>query len=223
MTTLGVDAESCARAGTGVDGVAAAGEEVVVDDRVSGGAEVGEEGDRGGLAVFVENGVVAQGEATGACAQDSVDVGAWRVGHAVDVAVGDGEELALEGEQRESRAFDGACGEDDPCASIDGTCLAVHVESAAFIPSLLIMSAVKFAIVVMFYMHLKFDHRLFRALFTGPLIVAATTILAPLAEGTGADRPVRGLATLAEAGPEASIAARSSADLRRDMTAAMAI
>ena len=42
-------------------------------------------------------------------------------------------------------------------------------------PSLLIMSAVKFAIVVMFYMHLRYDHKLFRVLFTGPLIIAAIT------------------------------------------------
>jgi cytochrome c oxidase subunit 4 len=40
------------------------------------------------------------------------------------------------------------------------------------------MSIVKLAIVVMFYMHLKYDHKLFRALFTGPLIIAATTIVA---------------------------------------------
>jgi cytochrome c oxidase subunit 4 len=52
------------------------------------------------------------------------------------------------------------------------------VASKAFIPSLLIMSAVKFAIVVMFYMHLKYDHKLFRALFTGPLIIAMATIVA---------------------------------------------
>ena len=50
------------------------------------------------------------------------------------------------------------------------------VASRLFVPSLLIMSAAKFAIVVMFYMHLKYDHRLFRALFTGPLIVAIATI-----------------------------------------------
>jgi cytochrome c oxidase subunit 4 len=50
--------------------------------------------------------------------------------------------------------------------------------SRAFVPMLLIMSAVKFAIVVMFYMHLRYDHKLFRALFTGPLIIAATTIVA---------------------------------------------
>ena len=52
------------------------------------------------------------------------------------------------------------------------------VASRLFVPALLIMSAVKFAIVVLFYMHLKYDHRLFRALFTGPLIIAMTTIIA---------------------------------------------
>jgi cytochrome c oxidase subunit IV len=49
-----------------------------------------------------------------------------------------------------------------------------------FVPSLLIMSAVKFAIVVMFYMHLKYDSRLFRALFTGPLIIAVITLISLL-------------------------------------------
>jgi len=46
-----------------------------------------------------------------------------------------------------------------------------------FISLLLILSAVKFATVVLFYMHLKYDHRLFRALFTGPFIVAAVTLI----------------------------------------------
>ena len=54
------------------------------------------------------------------------------------------------------------------------------VASRAFVPSLLIMSAVKFFIVVMFYMHLRYDHKLFRVLFTGPLIIAMTTIVALL-------------------------------------------
>ena len=54
------------------------------------------------------------------------------------------------------------------------------VASPFFVPLLLIMSAVKFAIVVMFYMHLKYDHRLFRALFTGPLIIAMSTLIALL-------------------------------------------
>ena len=48
----------------------------------------------------------------------------------------------------------------------------------AFVPSLLIMSAAKFTIVVMFYMHLKYDHKLFRALFTGPLLIAVATLIA---------------------------------------------
>jgi len=50
----------------------------------------------------------------------------------------------------------------------------------AFVPSLLGMSAAKFTIVVMFYMHLKYDHKLFRALFTGPLMIAMATLLALL-------------------------------------------
>jgi cytochrome c oxidase subunit 4 len=50
--------------------------------------------------------------------------------------------------------------------------------SPLFAPVLLIMSATKFAIVVLFYMHLKYDHRLFKALFTGPLIIAMSTLIA---------------------------------------------
>lgn len=52
------------------------------------------------------------------------------------------------------------------------------VASPLFNPALIIMSAVKFAIVVLFYMHLKFDHRLFRVVFTGSLIIAMCTIVA---------------------------------------------
>ncbi|HSQ32330.1 MAG TPA: cytochrome C oxidase subunit IV family protein [Gemmatimonadaceae bacterium] len=54
------------------------------------------------------------------------------------------------------------------------------VASPAFVPTLLIMSAAKFVIVVAFYMHLKYDHRLFRGLFTGPLIIAMATIVSLL-------------------------------------------
>lgn len=52
------------------------------------------------------------------------------------------------------------------------------VASPLFNPALIIMSAAKFAIVVLFYMHLKYDHRLFKALFSGPLIIAGATIVA---------------------------------------------
>jgi cytochrome c oxidase subunit IV len=51
------------------------------------------------------------------------------------------------------------------------------VASTFFIPMLLILSAVKFVTVVAFYMHLKYDHKLFRALFTGPFLVAALTLI----------------------------------------------
>jgi cytochrome c oxidase subunit IV len=51
------------------------------------------------------------------------------------------------------------------------------VATRLFVPALLIMSAVKFAIVVMYYMHLKYDHKLFRALFTGPLMIAIVTLI----------------------------------------------
>ena len=51
------------------------------------------------------------------------------------------------------------------------------VASPIFVPALLIMSAAKFIIVVAFYMHLKYDHKLFRALFTGPLIIAMATLI----------------------------------------------
>jgi cytochrome c oxidase subunit 4 len=53
--------------------------------------------------------------------------------------------------------------------------------SRFFNPVLIIMSAIKFAIVVGFYMHLKYDHKLFRSLFVGPLILAGCVCVALLA------------------------------------------
>lgn len=40
------------------------------------------------------------------------------------------------------------------------------------VPILLILSTLKFTLVAMFYMHLKFDHTWFSYLFVGPLIIA---------------------------------------------------
>jgi cytochrome c oxidase subunit 4 len=51
-------------------------------------------------------------------------------------------------------------------------------QSPMFVPVLLAMSAIKFVIVVAFYMHLKYDHKLFRALFIGPLLIAISTLTA---------------------------------------------
>jgi cytochrome c oxidase subunit 4 len=63
---------------------------------------------------------------------------------------------------------------------VAGTFVQPWYQSRLFAPSMLLLSAAKFAIVAMFYMHLKYDHRLFKALFTGPLLIAMTTIIALL-------------------------------------------
>ena len=45
------------------------------------------------------------------------------------------------------------------------------------VPVLLTLSAIKFAIVVMFYMHLKMDNKFFTLLFGGPLLLAGAVML----------------------------------------------
>ncbi len=52
--------------------------------------------------------------------------------------------------------------------------------SPIFVPLLLLLSAVKFALVVMFYMHLRFDPRMFSALFVAPLMIAVGIVMALL-------------------------------------------
>lgn len=49
-----------------------------------------------------------------------------------------------------------------------------------FVPMIIGLGTIKFAIVVMFYMHLKYDYKLFRALFVGPLTVAIGILIALL-------------------------------------------
>ena len=46
------------------------------------------------------------------------------------------------------------------------------------VPVLLTLSTLKFSLVVMYYMHLKFDHGLFSWLFVVPISVATLVILA---------------------------------------------
>ena len=50
-----------------------------------------------------------------------------------------------------------------------------------FVPVLLILSAAKFALVAMYYMHLKQDSKLFSGLFVFPLIIAAVIIVSLMA------------------------------------------
>jgi cytochrome c oxidase subunit 4 len=53
-------------------------------------------------------------------------------------------------------------------------------KSPYFNPLLIMLSVIKFGIVVQMYMHLRYDHKLFRALFFGPLIIAMVTVTALL-------------------------------------------
>jgi heme/copper-type cytochrome/quinol oxidase subunit 4 len=46
-----------------------------------------------------------------------------------------------------------------------------------FVPMLLLLSAAKFALVAMFYMHLKQDSKLFSGVFVFPLIIATVIIV----------------------------------------------
>jgi cytochrome c oxidase subunit 4 len=50
-----------------------------------------------------------------------------------------------------------------------------------FVPMLLALSAVKFALVAMFYMHLRQDSRLFSGVFVFPLVIASIIIFALIA------------------------------------------
>ncbi len=60
---------------------------------------------------------------------------------------------------------------------------AVFVEAlgAVIIPILLVLSATKFAIVAMYFMHLKFDSKLFSGLFVGGILLTSGILLTLLA------------------------------------------
>jgi cytochrome c oxidase subunit 4 len=44
-------------------------------------------------------------------------------------------------------------------------------------PTLIVLSAAKFTLVVGFYMHLKYDHNLFRAVFILPALIAVAVVI----------------------------------------------
>lgn len=48
------------------------------------------------------------------------------------------------------------------------------------VPVLLVLSALKFMLVAMFFMHLRFDSRLFSFIFSGPLLLAMAVMVAVL-------------------------------------------
>jgi cytochrome c oxidase subunit 4 len=45
------------------------------------------------------------------------------------------------------------------------------------VPALLILSAIKFTLVVLFYMHLKMDSKIFTMIFGGPLLLATAVMI----------------------------------------------
>ena len=57
----------------------------------------------------------------------------------------------------------------------------MHIERHILIPMLIVMSAAKFFIVVGWYMHLRYDARIFRRLFLGGLTLAAVILSAIVA------------------------------------------
>ena len=57
----------------------------------------------------------------------------------------------------------------------------IEIPTFFLISSLLVLSAVKFAYVVGWFMHLKFDDRLYQALFLGGLFLAIAVLLALVA------------------------------------------
>jgi cytochrome c oxidase subunit 4 len=51
------------------------------------------------------------------------------------------------------------------------------LDAAWFVPTILVLSALKFALVALYYMHLKWDGRLLKGVFTFSLFVATLVIL----------------------------------------------
>jgi len=54
----------------------------------------------------------------------------------------------------------------------------IDVATAVYIPVLLVMMTVKFGVVALWFMHLRFDSRLFRRLFVSGIVLAVLVYLA---------------------------------------------
>lgn len=57
----------------------------------------------------------------------------------------------------------------------------IHALQPILVPLLLVLSGAKFALVVMFYMHLRYDSWTFSAIFLPPLLVALLVVVILLA------------------------------------------
>jgi cytochrome c oxidase subunit 4 len=61
--------------------------------------------------------------------------------------------------------------------------VAIYIQFLAPIinPTLMVLSLAKFALVVLFFMHLRYDSRVLTALFVGPMVIAIAIVLALIA------------------------------------------
>lgn len=57
-------------------------------------------------------------------------------------------------------------------------CIYIRALTPILVPLLLVLSAGKFALVVLFFMHLRYDSRALSVLFAGPLVLASGIVLA---------------------------------------------
>ena len=54
----------------------------------------------------------------------------------------------------------------------------INMSNAIYIPVLMVMMLIKFSVVVLWFMHLRFDSRLFRRLFVSGIVLAIAVYLA---------------------------------------------
>jgi cytochrome c oxidase subunit 4 len=64
---------------------------------------------------------------------------------------------------------------------IEVAAIYIRALTPILIPTLLVLSLAKFSLVVLFFMHLRYDSRVLSVLFVGPLLVAIAIVLALIA------------------------------------------
>jgi len=62
--------------------------------------------------------------------------------------------------------------------ALEFSAIYIRALSPILVPLLLVMSAAKFALVVLFFMHLRSDARTLSAVFFGPLVIAIAFVVA---------------------------------------------
>jgi cytochrome c oxidase subunit 4 len=62
--------------------------------------------------------------------------------------------------------------------AIEFAAIYIRALTPILIPLLLVLSAAKFSLVVLFFMHLRYDNRVLSAVFVGPLVIAIGLVIA---------------------------------------------